>query len=96
MRFRQYASALCAAAALAIAMPGFVAAGFGHWGVVGIRQWWRTLARAAAGGSLLLLLFFSNSPVEAIAGLILDAAAVALTDPRIKLVTSTTSLRGAS
>jgi hypothetical protein len=79
-----------------IAMPGFVAAGFGHWGVVGIRHWWRTLARVAAGGSLLLLLFFSTSPAEAIAGLVLDAVAVALTDPRIKLVTSTTDLRGAS
>jgi hypothetical protein len=63
----------------AIALPGFVAAGFGCWRVIGLERFWRVLARVAAVASGLLLVTFARPLIETTLGLALDAVAWSLT-----------------
>jgi hypothetical protein len=59
-------------------MTGFVAAGFGAWGVVGLESRWRPLARAAAISSCLLLVLFVRIIIESGLGLVVDGIALAI------------------
>ena len=66
-----------AAVLFAVAMPGFVAAGFGVWGVVALVRWVVALVRVAAMASVLLLSLFARRPLESAVGLALDVLAIA-------------------
>lgn len=61
-----------------VAMPGFVAAGFGVWGTLGLRRIWAPLTSTAVLGSALLLALYSPPSTQLVVGLGLDAAALAL------------------
>ena len=72
------ASAPFATLLFIVAMPGFVAAGFGVWGVVGLRRIWGPLTSSAVMASALLIAFYSPPPAQVVAGLVLDGVALAL------------------
>ena len=65
----------------ALATTGFVQAGLGAWGLVGMRRIWRPLARLAVAASLLLLLFFIMPSLRLTLGIFLDIVALLLADP---------------
>jgi hypothetical protein len=69
----------------AIATPGFVAAGFGTWGVVGLERWWRVAARSAAVASALLLILFPRGLVDTAIGLAFDVLALLIARTHVPL-----------
>lgn len=80
----------------AVAAPGFVAAGLGSWGVVGLARFRSTVVRAAAAASALLLLGFMRRFSESAIGLGLDVLALAIAGSQIELVASASAGRSAS
>ncbi len=60
------------------ATPGFMAAGFGRLGTVGLARHWRTLAYGATIASVALLLMFPLGFTITLAGLSFDALALLL------------------
>lgn len=60
------------------AMPGFLAAGLGRFGVIGLARHWRTLARGATAASVALLLMFPRAPLTTALGLAFDGFAILL------------------
>ena len=77
------ASELLGLALFAISFAGFVQAGLGAWGMVGLHRIWRPLARIAGGASLLLLFLFINPSLRFTIGVFLDVAAFILADPTL-------------
>jgi hypothetical protein len=58
------------------ATPGFVGAGFGRWGVVGLHRYWRSLTYTAVVASVALLLVFPRGFLLTTLGLAFDAVAL--------------------
>lgn len=63
-----------------VATPGFVAAGFGAWGVRGLRSIWGGLVKASVLASILLVVFCAPPTSRALVALLLDAVLLALAD----------------
>jgi hypothetical protein len=69
---------IVASALFVVTMPVFVAAGFGLWGVIGLRSVWRPLTSAGVVASCLLLVLFAPAPMLRAFGLGFDALALAM------------------
>ena len=78
------AAVVLATALFATATPGFVAAGFGIWGVAGLEPRWRVFARSASVASALLLVLFARPLLETALGLTADAVALVLAGASIR------------
>lgn len=63
-----------------VVTPGFIAAGFGAWRVLGLRRFWLPLVKVAVLGSFLLFAFTAPSPWRLAIGILLDLAVLALAD----------------
>ena len=77
------AGAFAASALFAIAFGCFAQAGLGAWGLVGLRQIWRPLARIGVAAYALLLFFFITPSLRFAIGIFLDVGALLLADPRL-------------
>jgi hypothetical protein len=73
------------------ATPGFMAAGFGCWGTVGLARHWRAIAYGAIAASVALLSMFPRGLTTTLLGLGFDALALVLARAGLQQ-----SLRGAS
>lgn len=60
------------------ATPGFMAAGLGSWGTIGLARHWRTLAYGATTASIALLLMFPRGLMTTLLGVGFDAVALLL------------------
>ena len=60
------------------ATPGFIAAGFGRWGAVGLARHWRGITYGAITSSVALLFIFPRGLLTTGWGLALDALALLL------------------
>ncbi len=87
------ASAICGSALFALTFAGFLQAGLGAWGLIGLRRIWRPLARIAVAASVLLLFLFITPSLRFTVGVFLDVAALLLADPAL-LDTSPVTVRG--
>lgn len=61
------------------ATPGFMAAGLGHWGVVGLAPYRRPITHSAVAASVGLLVLFPRGVATTAIGLLIDAAVAFLT-----------------
>ena len=76
------------------AMPGFMAAGFGRWGVIGLRHHWQSFAYGAIAASAALLVIFPRGLLATALGLAFDAIALLLTMATVDLTLRGLSARG--
>lgn len=63
-----------------VVTPGFVAAGFGAWGVRGLSAIWGGLVKASVFASILLVVFCAPPASRSLVALLLDAVLLALAD----------------